>query len=617
MIRSVFEKNKSLLEKHCLNLEFENENLDFSLEEDKLVLIDDEKNTWQLQSQVDMELPIAVWCDQFSDIANQTDIFVFGMGDYRYIEQLANSPDRDMIVVYEPEEKILLQQMYQYDLSGLFNKDNIIWVVGKNRKKDLCSIVDERIDYQNGFESRTAVIPNYIKNYTEDYSFFIGQIQMAEIYDTVTVNTLIASEEVRGKCYLYALNDSIEQASINQLIASFRSLKLTGIPAVVVAAGPSLDLNIERLKAYRDKVFIICVDSAIPTMLEHEIRPDLITSVDPIKPSVYFENEYGQNIPMIAHVHTNYEIIKLHKGRRFYSSDMGEYERSLYEKYDKNLGAIITGGTVANTAFSVARNLGFSTIIMIGQDLAYPNKQMHAKATKSEIDMEEGIKSGKYFYVDGVNGDKVLTEGNMCVYKAWYEEQIEKYPELKIIDATEGGALIKGAINMTLHDALEENCVGTRLDFASIIESADYILKPDEQKDAKKQFLNTFDEVQNVCDKLKQQLCLYEQLDKLNRKGKQNTNSFKKIVQEIYAINDELENSPAVYLLRIYANQGEYELRDDFRKKSDNIYDEVLQMVKMGQKLDQTYLDAADKLMRAKEEMQIGNNILVEGKDAE
>ena len=77
-----------------------------------------------------------------------------------------------------------------------------------------------------------------------------------------------------------------------------------------------------------------------------------------------------------------------------------------------------------------------------------------------------------------------------------------------------------------------------------------------------------------------------------------------------------MENSPAVYLLRIYANQGEYELRDDFRKKSDNIYDEVLQMVKMGRKLDQTYLDAADKLLQAKEEMQIGNSILAEVKDA-
>jgi hypothetical protein len=607
-MENLFEKNKSLLEKHCFNLEFENENLDFSFEEDKLVLIDDKNNIWQLQSQVDMELPITVWCDQFSDIANQAVIFVFGMGDYCYIEQLANSHDRDMIVVYEPEEKILLQQMYQYDLSDLFNNDNVIWVVGKNRRSDLCSVVDERIGFQSGFENRIATIPNYIKTYPEEYQFFYEKVGMAAVYEMVTANTLISTEEVRGKCYLNNLYDSIKQASIHQLIESFQSLKLDGIPAVVVAAGPSLDKNIERLKDYRDRVFVICVDSAIRTVFEHQIKPDLITSVDPQKPVEYFRNKYGQNVPMISHVHTNYEIVKLHKGRRFYSSDQGEYERNLFEKYQKDLGAILTGGTVANTAFTVVRELGFSTIILVGQDLAYPEKKIHAKATDCEYDIEEGIKTGKYFYVDGVDGDKILTEGNMCVYKAWFEEQIEKNPDINVIDATEGGALIRGAENMTLQDALEQNCTVNKYDFASVIENANYMLTPEEQEDAKKRFLNTFDEIEDVRKKLQQQQKLYEQLDGLNRKGKYNTNRCKKTLRDINTINDEMEDSSVIYLLRNYANQGEYELQEDFGKKAENVYDEVLQTIKIGQKLDRTYLDAADKLLKTRDEMNICKN---------
>ena len=598
-----FEQNKRLLKVRCLNLEFENEELDDSFLDEKLLLIYGKKNTLQLHSQVNMDIPVAVWCDQFSDIANQAVIFVFGMGDIR---------TKDMIVVYEPDERILLHQMYHHDLSGLLEKKNVIWVVGKNRRGDLCTIIDERIDYQNGFESRMAAIPNYIKSYADDYNFFYNQIEMVKIYDMVTANTLISSEEERGKCYLFNLYDAISQASIRELIAAFQSQNLEGIPAVVIAAGPSLDKNIEKLKDYKDKVFIICVDSAIRTALENHIRPNLIASVDPIKPATYFDNAYGRNIPMISHVHTNPEIIRLHNGRRFYSADQGEYESWFFEKYQKDLGAIVTGGTVANTGFSVARNLGFSTIIMIGQDLAYPDKKIHANATDSEFDMEEGIKSGKYFYVDGVNGDRVLTEGNMCVYKAWYEEQIEKYPKLNIIDATEGGALIKGANTMTLQEALEKNCTGKMMDFASIIENAEYLLDADKQKDAKERFFNTFDEVQSVCQKLKQQLRLYDQLDELNRKGKYYTNRFKKLLQEINTINDEMDNSPAIYLMRIYANQGEYELRADFRSKTENVYDEVLQMVKTGKKLDQTYLEAAEKLLRAKDEMNIGGNVFAE-----
>ena len=134
-------------------------------------------------------------------------------------------------------------------------------------------------------------------------------------------------------------------------------------------------------------------------------------------------------------------------------------------------------------------------------------------------------------------------------------------------------------------------------------------MNSDNQKDAKERFLNTFDEVHSVCQKLKQQMKLYDKLAELNRKGKYNTNRFKKTLHDIYAINDEMENSDAVYLMRIYANQGEYELREDFRKKTENVYDEVAQMVKMGKKLDQTYLDAADKLLRTKKEMNIGKHM--------
>ena len=40
-----------------------------------------------------------------------------------------------------------------------------------------------------------------------------------------------------------------------------------------------------------------------------------------------------------------------------------------------------------------------------------------------------------------------------------------------------------------------------------------------------------------------------------------------------------MENSDAVYLMRIYANQGEYELREDFRKKTENVWTSILRII--------------------------------------
>nr|MCR5545329.1 hypothetical protein [Lachnospiraceae bacterium] len=153
-MNSIFETNKKVLEKHCMNLEFLDENIDISYLNETILMGHDEKNSWYLQSRQNMEIPIRVWCEQVSDIAHQAVIFVFGMGHFKYIENLVQAHSKDMIVVYEPDEKIMLKQMNQYDLTTLFDKDNIIWIVGEKRRKDLCAVVDERMDYKNGFEKK-------------------------------------------------------------------------------------------------------------------------------------------------------------------------------------------------------------------------------------------------------------------------------------------------------------------------------------------------------------------------------------------------------------------------------------------------------------------------------
>ncbi len=602
-MNNYFETNKKVLEKHCMNLEFLDENIDISYLNETILMGHDEKNSWFLQSRQNMEIPIRVWCEQVSDIAHQAVIFVFGMGHFKYIENLVQAHSKDMIVVYEPDEKIMLKQMYQYDLTTLFEKQNIIWIVGEKRRGDLCAVVDERMDYKNGFEKKEIVIPNYIKNYPEEYDFFHQQVSMSDVYDRATRSTMIVTEKVRGKCYLHNLRDSIGQASINELVKAFRNINLSDIPAVVISAGPSLLKNLEVLKKYRKEVFVICVDTAIRAALEYQIKPDLLVTVDPLKPTMDYENEYGSNIPSIVHLHANLEIIKTHNARRFYSGDKGEFENRLFEQFGKDVGAITTGGSVSNTAFSVARMLGFSTIIMIGLDLGYTDGKHHADGVRDNNENVPDVNDPNNFYVEAYDGGKALTDISMCIYRNWYEEQVEIYPEITIVDATEGGVLIKGTETVPFEEALRKYCKGKNVDFAPIIEGADYILSPEEQKEAVEWCEKAFAEVEDICSKLKHQIQLYDKLDQLNRKGKYSTNGFKKCIQEISKINEEMDNSNAIYLMRNYANKGEYEVRDEFRKQTKNTYEEFSQMVKMGKKLAETYLDAAHKLLKTRKDI--------------
>src|SRR5690606_30190597 len=52
------------------------------------------------------------------------------------------------------------------------------------------------------------------------------------------------------------------------------------IPAVVVGSGPSLAMDIEKLKQLRDRVIIIAAGSSIQILLAHGLIPHLVVSMD-------------------------------------------------------------------------------------------------------------------------------------------------------------------------------------------------------------------------------------------------------------------------------------------------------------------------------------------------
>src|SRR5262249_55438366 len=55
----------------------------------------------------------------------------------------------------------------------------------------------------------------------------------------------------------------------------------TGVPAILVGAGPSLDANIPQLLAVADRALIIAAAPAARPLLHAGITPDLIVAVDP------------------------------------------------------------------------------------------------------------------------------------------------------------------------------------------------------------------------------------------------------------------------------------------------------------------------------------------------
>jgi hypothetical protein len=149
------------------------------------------------------------------------------------------------------------------------------------------------------------------------------------------------------------------------------------------------------------------------------------------------------------------------------------------EEYTENdIGQVRIGPSIANTAFDLACKLGADPIIFVGQDLAFTNDATHAEGThlrgvrgfdysisnpvhklSEATDSPEKQSLRRLKWVEGPDGDKVQTDSKMLSYLHWFEERVHELGDTRtVINATEGGALIRGTKVLTLEETLRRFC---------------------------------------------------------------------------------------------------------------------------------------------------------------
>ncbi len=245
-------------------------------------------------------------------------------------------------------------------------------------------------------------------------------------------------------------------------------------PAVIVGAGPSLSLNIGVLEKYRDIPVIITTDTAYANLIEHDIQPDFIVSVDPQdKNSQYLLYASRKDAALVIDASASIQSFIKYNPEKIvlFDSCFPCYEE--LKRFWGDKGTLLCGGSVSTTAFDLARFLKCDPIIFIGQDLSYPKKQTHIKGSILEeflyhkinrFHTFESYNSGTLILsdrieIDGWNGEKVPTDRKFLTFLEWFKNEF-KITNARIINSTQGGAIIKGADHMPLEDALKPFLTG-------------------------------------------------------------------------------------------------------------------------------------------------------------
>ena len=205
-------------------------------------------------------------------------------------------------------------------------------------------------------------------------------------------------------------------------------------------------------------------------------------------------------------------------------------------------------------------------------------------------------KNKETVWVEGINGEKVETLKNLELYLRWFEKQIIVYKELKVIDATEGGALIKGAINMTLKEAISSECK-EEFNVSDIIASCKPAFTSSDIETIKEEFTNIPNRLIELKKKMEEGIRSYYKIDELYRKGKRNSNEFAKHLSKISEINLEITNDALYELIEVHNAKASFEMARQAYAKAENERDEMRNTVDNGIKLFESYKESINKLM--------------------
>ncbi|MCR5495703.1 MAG: DUF115 domain-containing protein [Treponema sp.] len=156
--------------------------------------------------------------------------------------------------------------------------------------------------------------------------------------------------------------------------------------AIVCAAGPSLEQNLEKIREESRDSYIIASDTAYKILLRKGISIDAVISVDgQMISSNHFTKNTDENPLFVFSLSGNHQIAKklINKGKNviFTLSNNPLEQLAYFASPSSFFYTDTSSGTVTVAAIDIAKNLSYSEIEVYGADFSYPNNKTYAKGS--------------------------------------------------------------------------------------------------------------------------------------------------------------------------------------------------------------------------------------------
>ncbi|WP_129597519.1 6-hydroxymethylpterin diphosphokinase MptE-like protein [Anaerophilus nitritogenes] len=476
--------------------------------------------------------------EEYKEVSDNTIVIFYGTGLGYHIDLFLNRYPNVNYYIYEPISELIYYYLCNKSIKNLPNK-NLKDIVLGNGVEEIDMFLNNVIDKSNG-DILLIDFPVHKQIFSEEYKNF------QELFKSIVKHkksSLYTNYAYQKRWIINSMKNLGEVLSTPNIIMDKKG-EFKDKPAILVAAGPSLNEEIENIRYIKENglAYIFSVGSAVNTLIYHNIYPHATCAYDPTvndqKVFQKIKEEQIKEIPIIFGSSIGYDILIEYPGDKYHMITGQDSVSNYYlkNKDHSSLDIVHDAPSIAVVAVELLYQLGFSSIILVGQNLAYKGKENYSKGIdySNEVTEEEFKDAIK---IKDVYGNEILTNDGFNRMRQQMEYYIKEFSNIRVINTTKGGAHIEGTTFMELEKIIEKDLIEPIVEKnwleGSITDYDKDYLKSQSQNmnKAYKRALKLMDEyfdVLNKIDKLIQNRKfdqaekMYIQLDKILKKVEKN-----------------------------------------------------------------------------------------------
>jgi hypothetical protein len=379
----------------------------------------------------------------------------FGLG-YHAVELSRRVGRTGIVLVHEPDLALLRAVLERVDHSAVFREANLAFVEHPDDPAELSVLLQ-------GGEGLVAVGVGLVDHPSSRQRLGAAGKAFFESVTSVVdgLKMSILTTLVQSRVTLQNLTQNLGAYVRSPGVADLAGV-CAGRAAVVVAAGPSLERNVDLLArpGVRERVVIVAAQTVLKTLLARGIRPHFVTALDFSELSRRFYEGLSardvEGVTLVLDAKVNPAVVDAYPGAVRVMGDR-HLDALLGPELGRDRGVLRAGATVAHLSYYLARHLGCDPVALIGQDLGFTDGQYYAAGaavhsvwapelnefnTLETMEWQRIVRMGRHLRrASDHAGRPIFTDEQMATYLAQFERdfRVDAEKGLTTIDASEGG----------------------------------------------------------------------------------------------------------------------------------------------------------------------------------